>query len=145
MYTRHSAVPRKFGSHTSAFKAKTRFSGGKFNNSRPPFKRGGGRSKNRFGGERIDFSRFVKKNVYVKEKPYIPEHTFADFPFHVQLHKNIARAGFTNPRPIQDQAILTVMAGKDVFGMANTGTGKTAAFLLPLIEKISKTKGQNKK
>jgi len=50
-----------------------------------------------------------------------------------------------HPRPIQDQAIPAVLKGKDVFGMANTGTGKTAAFLLPLIEKISKTKGQNKR
>jgi len=81
----------------------------------------------------------------VEEKPYVSKHTFADFPFHAQLHKNIARAGFTNPRPIQDQAIPTVLLGKDVFGMANTGTGKTAAFLLPLIEKIAKTKGLNKK
>lgn len=145
MYTRHSASPKKFGSHTSTYKAKPRFGGGKFNNSRPhSFKRSGAGNK-RSRGERIDFSRFVKKNVYVEEKPYVSKHTFADFPFHSQLHKNIERAGFTNPRPIQDQAILAVMEGKDVFGMANTGTGKTAAFLLPLIEKISKTKGKNKK
>ena len=37
------------------------------------------------------------------------------------------------------------MEGKDVFGMANTGTGKTAAFIIPLIEKIYKTKGQSKR
>ncbi len=79
----------------------------------------------------------------MEEKPYVSKHTFADFPFNPQLHKNIARAGFIHPRPIQDQAILTVLKGSDVFGMANTGTGKTAAFLLPLIEKISKTRGKN--
>ncbi|OGI86149.1 hypothetical protein A3A01_02470 [Candidatus Nomurabacteria bacterium RIFCSPLOWO2_01_FULL_39_17] len=99
----------------------------------------------RIRGERIDFSRFVKRNQYVEEKPYVSKHSFADFPFNSQLHKNITRAGFVNPRPIQDQAIPTVLKGKDVFGMANTGTGKTAAFLLPLIEKIYKTKGQAKR
>jgi superfamily II DNA/RNA helicase len=93
----------------------------------------------------MDVSLFIKKGVYVEEKPYVSKHAFIDFPFDTQIHKNIARAGYITPRPIQDQAIPSVMAGKDVFGMANTGTGKTAAFLLPLIEKISKTKGQNKK
>ncbi|MEK7539183.1 MAG: DEAD/DEAH box helicase [Patescibacteria group bacterium] len=81
----------------------------------------------------------------MEEKPYISRHRFADFPFSPQLHKNIKRVGFENPRPIQDQAIPTILLGKDIFGMANTGTGKTAAFLLPLIEKISKTKGQAKR
>jgi ATP-dependent RNA helicase RhlE len=140
MYTRHSAHPSKSGSHHSAFRAKPRFGSGKFNNSRPPFKRSGGGGSKRSRGERIDFSRFVKKNVYVEEKPYVSAHTFLDFPFSPQLYKNISRAGFTNPRPIQDQAIMAVVDNKDVFGMANTGTGKTAAFLLPLIERISKLK-----
>ncbi len=145
MYTRHSTSTKKFGGHTSTFKTKPRFGGGKFNNSRPrTFKSGGNRGK-RFGGERIDFSRFIKKAIHIEEKPYVSKHTFADFPFNPQLHKNIKGAGFETPRPIQDQAIPTVLAGHDVFGMANTGTGKTAAFLLPLIEKISKTKGLNKK
>ncbi len=146
MYTRHSATPKKLGSHTSVFRAKPRFGAvRKFNNSRPSFKRGGGGSSKRSRGERIDFSRFIKKGTQVEEKPYVSKHTFADFPFNPQLYKNIERAGYTSPRPIQDQAILSVMEGKDVFGMANTGTGKTAAFLLPLIEKIAKTKGQNKR
>lgn len=137
MYKSHSGSPSKFGRPKFAFKAK------KFNSSRSSFKRSAGNKRSR--GERIDFSRFIKKNVYVEEKPYVSKHSFADFPFNPQLHKNITRAGFTTPRPIQDQAIPTVLKGTDVFGMANTGTGKTAAFLLPLIEKISKTKGQNKR
>jgi superfamily II DNA/RNA helicase len=81
----------------------------------------------------------------MEEKPYVSKHTFSDFPFNPQLHKNIARTGFIHPRPIQDQSIPTILEGRDVFGMANTGTGKTAAFLLPLIEKIVKTKGQSKR
>ncbi len=144
MYKTNSAAPKKFGSQTSTFRAKPRFGGGKFNNSRPSFRRTGGGGKRRFGGERIDASRFIKKAIHVEEKPYVAKHTFADFPFNPQLHKNIKGAGYISPRPIQDQSIPTVLSGKDVFGMANTGTGKTAAFLLPLIEKISKTKGLKK-
>jgi ATP-dependent RNA helicase RhlE len=156
MYTSHSATPKKFGSHSSTFKSKPHFGGtrkpvrsGGFHSSRPRFgggaKRSGGGGRSR--GERIDFSRFIKKAVpseLSEEKAYVAKHTFADFPFNPQLHKNIARAGYTNPRPIQDQSIPTMLEGRDVFGMANTGTGKTAAFLLPLIEKIAKTKGMKK-
>ena len=87
----------------------------------------------------------MKKGIFVEEKPFVSKHKFADFPFKPELHKNITKAGYLHPRPIQDQAIPQIMKGKDVFGMANTGTGKTAAFLLPLIEKIAKTKGQNKR
>lgn len=158
MYTSHSAHPKKSGSHSSfkatarpSFGGKPRFGGNKFNSSRPyAFRKGGsfGRGRpsgKRSRGERIDFSRFIKKGIHVEEKPYEAKHTFADFSFNPQLYKNIERAGYKSPRPIQDQAIPSVMDGKDVFGMANTGTGKTAAFLLPLIEKIAKTKGQNKR
>lgn len=138
MYTHKTARPKKFGGHTS-FRAKPRFVGRKFNN----FRSGSGNKKSR--GERIDYSRFIKKGMHVEEKPYVARYAFADFPFCERLHKNIERAGYASPRPIQDQAIPTVIKGHDVFGMANTGTGKTAAFLLPLIEKIYKTKGLNKK
>ncbi|MBI2631032.1 DEAD/DEAH box helicase [Candidatus Nomurabacteria bacterium] len=127
MYTRHSIGPKKFG--RSSFK--------------PRFQNRKRTARSR--GERIDFSRFVKKGVYVEEKPYVATHTFADFPFNEQVQTNILRTGYMHPRPIQDQAIPVVLAGKDVFGMANTGTGKTAAFLLPLIEKIAQTKGQKKR
>ncbi len=122
----------------------------RFGNSN--FKRGGRRapaggrrgSGKRFGAERIDFSRFVKKAEYAEEKAYIPEHSFADFNFYDQVEKNLAKKGFSGPRPIQDQAIPKVLEGRDVFGLANTGTGKTAAFLLPLIDKILKGKSDGR-
>jgi len=160
MNTGHSGGPKKFGHSKFASKTKKSFgparnafsianAGGgakKFNNnnfhSRPKSggHRPGGASKKRGFSERIDFSRFVKKGQLVIEKPYISKHSFADFPFNAQLHKNIKQNGFLEPRPIQDQAIPSVLAGKDVFGMANTGTGKTAAFLLPLLHKVMKDK-----
>jgi superfamily II DNA/RNA helicase len=141
MYKSHSVAPSKFGRRPASFKGRHSFQNRRHGGASS---RHGGGNKKRFG-DRIDFSRFIKKGEQVAEQPYVAKHTFADFPFDPQLHKNIERAGFTSPRPIQDQAIPSVMKGVDVFGMANTGTGKTAAFLLPLIEKIRKTKGQNKK
>ena len=134
--------PASAGTHRSSrFGTIKRFG----NNSRPHFAGKFGGKNKRSRGERIDFSRFIKKGIHMEEKPYVAKHTFADFSFNAQLHKNIERAGYANPRPIQDQAMRAIMEGRDVFGMANTGTGKTAAFILPLIEKISKTKGQNKR
>src|SRR3989339_1722997 len=143
MYTRHSVASKKFGRPAFTHKAKPHFNS-KFKPRLKSNHRQGGASK-RSRGERINFSHFIKKGTQVEEKPYVSTRTFADFPFNPQLHKNITRAGYISPRPIQDQAMLSIIEGKDVFGLANTGTGKTAAFLLPLIEKISKTKGQNKR
>ncbi len=133
MYTQQRA-PSRFGQRSSSFRGGPR----RNNFSR---NRNSGRSR----GERIDFSRFIQKAVHVEDKPYVSTHTFLDFPFNEQLHKNIAHAGYIAPRPIQDQSIPVVLEGRDIFGMANTGTGKTAAFLLPLIEKIAKTKGMQKR
>lgn len=104
--------------------------------------RGSSSKKSRFGGERIDFSRFIQKAVHIEEKPYVAKHTFLDFPFNEKLQKNIIKKGYTSPRPIQDQSIPSVLEGRDVFGLANTGTGKTAAFLLPLIDKVMKDKNE---
>lgn len=67
--------------------------------------------------------------------------TFKDFNFKSQLAYGIARAGFTEPSPIQEQTIPLILKGKDVVGQAHTGTGKTAAFVLPLLEKMTGTDG----
>ena len=51
--------------------------------------------------------------------------------------RDIARAGFTEPTPIQAQAIPPGLAGRDVLGCAQTGTGKTAAFVIPMVERLA--------
>ncbi|MDZ4786922.1 MAG: DEAD/DEAH box helicase [bacterium] len=56
------------------------------------------------------------------------------------LNVAISAAGYTEPTPIQSKAIPEVMAGKDILGLAQTGTGKTAAFVLPILEKLYKSK-----
>ena len=61
---------------------------------------------------------------------------FSDFGFDSNLIEGIEAMGFETPTPIQRQAIPAILDGRDVIGSAQTGTGKTAAFLLPLIQKI---------
>lgn len=116
--------------------------GGRRFGGRPSFGSAGG---NRFGGRRpamrgmkgIDISRFINKAVITEEvEVYVPEHAFADFKVDDRLKKNIIRKGYSVPTPIQDKSIPHILRGEDVVGIANTGTGKTAAFLVPLINKV---------
>ena len=62
---------------------------------------------------------------------------FVDYPFRASLMKDIAAAGYEVPTPIQVACIPHALAGKDVIGLAQTGTGKTAAFALPIIQRIA--------
>ena len=67
-------------------------------------------------------------------------HTFNDFKLSDLLKKNVTEKGYKDPTPIQDQAIEPILEGRDLIGIANTGTGKTAAFLLPLLEMVLKNR-----
>ncbi len=62
--------------------------------------------------------------------------SFETFNFHPQVYAGIARAGYTTPTPIQLQAIPLILSGQDVLGLAQTGTGKTAAFVLPILQRL---------
>lgn len=103
-------------------------------NSRP---RGATGFKPRFG-QRIDISKFINKAVVTTEAvgQYVPEHKFGDFQIDERLKHNILIKGYSVPTPIQDRIIPYILKGSDVVGVANTGTGKTAAFLIPLINKV---------
>lgn len=63
--------------------------------------------------------------------------SFQPFQFIAQLDKNIQNCGYEHPTPIQTEAIPVVMTGKDLLGLAQTGTGKTAAFALPIIQRLA--------
>jgi ATP-dependent RNA helicase RhlE len=69
--------------------------------------------------------------------------TFDDFKLNRQLLNAIADAGYESPSPIQQKAIPLVTEGHDVLGIAQTGTGKTAAYLLPILMKIKFAQGDS--
>lgn len=104
------------------------------------FSRGG----NRGGSSVIHPSKFVNKAVITETAAvFVPEHKFSDFLIDERLKKNIIDKGYVEPTPIQDRAIPHVLKGEDVVGIANTGTGKTAAFLIPLIHKVLSNEKEN--
>ena len=91
----------------------------------------------------IETSRYVKKAVSGNSfEEYVPKHQFSDFDVNEQLKKNILTRGYVKPTSIQDLAIPVVLEGKDILATANTGTGKTASFLIPLINKILKDRNE---
>lgn len=93
--------------------------------------------------QNIDISKFVKKSSdFVSKEKEEVKNTFSDFSFCKELNDNLKKIGFTSPTLIQDRSIPEIMKNKDLVGLANTGTGKTGAFLLPLINKVFKDQSQ---
>jgi len=86
----------------------------------------------------VNVNQYINKATGITAEEYVPIHTFADFQIEPKLKHNILHKGYIQPTPIQDKAIPQILQGKDVVGLANTGTGKTAAFLIPLINKVLK-------
>lgn len=85
-----------------------------------------------------NYSKYIKKaSSSSNMEEYTPKYKFADFDLVEQLKNNITTKGYVTPTPIQDQAIPIVLNKQDIIGIADTGTGKTAAFIVPLINKIS--------
>ncbi|WP_423187766.1 DEAD/DEAH box helicase [Alishewanella sp. d11] len=70
---------------------------------------------------------------------------FTDLPLSAELLKAVAEKGYTTPSPIQQQAIPAVLAGRDLMAAAQTGTGKTAGFTLPLLQLLAEGKQQGRK
>ncbi len=72
----------------------------------------------------------------MSQTTFSPESGFAQFSLAPPVQRGIAEAGFAEPRPIQTETIPAALAGSDILGLAQTGTGKTAAFALPIIERL---------
>ncbi|NTU73217.1 DEAD/DEAH box helicase [Candidatus Roizmanbacteria bacterium] len=105
-----------------------------YQNSRP----------NRFSHQRgaprrpvtLDPRLFINAAQEQPTEEVVIKHMFTDFKFAPLLERNVLKKGYAKPTPIQDQTILPALEGHDVLGIANTGTGKTAAFSLPIIQQI---------
>ncbi|MDB5164768.1 MAG: ATP-dependent helicase RhlE [Candidatus Saccharibacteria bacterium] len=104
---------------------------------------GGQRRSNKKHGEYIDPARFVQVAKGATVEEYVPTHKFADFDIDPRLQANLASKGYETPSPIQDQTIPAALEGRDMIGIANTGTGKTAAFGIPVLNALM-TRQQSK-
>lgn len=133
--------------HSSSSSRNSLASASRAFSSRPPLGRpsnasrgGGSRGGGKRGprkGQHIDISKFINKTVITEEAVvFTPEHLFKDFIIDERLKANILSKGYNEPTPIQDRVIPHILHGHDLVGIANTGTGKTAAFLIPLINKV---------
>ena len=124
-------TPRSGGGASRRFSSGGRSSGG----SRYP-SRGGGGGGGRRKTPTFDPSKFINTNPQSEtEEVYEAKNRFSTFGLNDRFARAIVANGLEIPSPIQDQVIPLILDGHDVIGLAETGTGKTAAFLVPLIEK----------
>ncbi len=114
-----------------AFKGSRRPGPGSHNQRRSAPRSNGGRR-----GQYIDPARFVRVAKGAEVEEYITTHQFADFDIQPVFKANLTAKGYVTPSPIQDQTIPQGLLGKDIIGVANTGTGKTAAFAVPILNKL---------
>ena len=128
---------RKFG-------GKRKFSGGSTGKRKSPFGNRGGKRGGKGGarGKKKDLNPklFIQGAKPVAETKYKPTRSYAQMDLHPKLEKSLLSIGFEFPTEIQDKTITQSMNGKDILGIANTGTGKTGAFLIPIIDRLLKEK-----
>ncbi len=92
--------------------------------------------RKRFVGQYINPERFIKVAQSIKTDQYQAIHKFDDFEMIDLLKNNLRAKGYEIPSPIQDQTIPLALEGNDIIGIANTGTGKTASFAVPVLNKL---------
>jgi ATP-dependent RNA helicase RhlE len=133
-----SFSPKKSQNQRNNFKSyKKNEAGNPSRNSIPnKFNQRGQRPKRVPKAMDIDYSILVKKATPQAIEDYIPLSTFKEHGLHDHIIQNLDKKGYTQPTAIQDKSIPHILEKKDIIGIANTGTGKTAAFLLPLIHQV---------
>ncbi|MFW5760907.1 MAG: DEAD/DEAH box helicase [Cyclobacteriaceae bacterium] len=82
----------------------------------------------------LDPNRLIKKAATREAVEYVPDRSFDQMPLSANLRANLYEKGFKNPTKIQNDTLEHLIGGRDLLGVANTGTGKTGAFLIPIIE-----------
>ena len=94
------------------------------------------RRNNRNRSSTIDADLLVKRASEQPEEVFTPSRSFDEMPIDRRLKSNLAKKGFNYPTQIQHKTLEMLKAGQDIVGIASTGTGKTGAFLIPIIEQL---------
>ncbi len=105
------------------------------------FKRRGKKGKNK--GSAIDPRQLIKEAVITEQTKFTPAQSFDQMPVNFKLKANLKTKGYILPTQIQQETLEPLLAGRDLVGVAETGTGKTGAFLIPIIEKLLNDPHQN--
>jgi len=104
---------------------------GRPSNGRRPMRQGQGRKKST-----LDPTLLIKKATGEVVKEYVSDRVYDNMPISPNLKECLHTKGFKRPTEIQDRTLEALLEGKDMLGIAQTGTGKTGAFLIPIIEKL---------
>lgn len=96
-------------------------------------------SNNKKKESTLDNRVFVKKAVHADEKKYVSEILVKDLPVDIKIKQNLLDKGYVNPTEIQEKTLEAILAKRNVMGLAQTGTGKTAAFLVPIVHNLINT------
>jgi ATP-dependent RNA helicase RhlE len=94
-------------------------------------------------GQYIDPAKFIKAAIpAAADEKYIASNRFEDFDISPIIKRNLEANKYSEPTPIQDQTIPAALSGRDVIGVAHTGTGKTAAFAVPILNELVSDRGK---
>lgn len=102
---------------------------GSFNNNRRP-------SGSGFKASTLDPNLLVREAIQTEENVFRSDRLIKDLPISLNLKQCLDRKGYERPTEIQDKTLEDLLAGRDLLGIAQTGTGKTGAFLIPIIEQL---------
>lgn len=130
---------RRFNSNNkpkSATSDRSRNNGGAAKSKGKPDRRHSRGNKPKQGPSKLDPILLVKKAVFKEVKDFRAERLFSDTPLDDKLKLNLKNKGFERPSEIQEHTLEYLIEGNDLLGIAQTGTGKTGAFLIPIVEKL---------
>lgn len=140
--TRHSMVgnrPRNNSNGKRRNESSSTSSNNGFRNrgTRQGGSNGGGKGKQVSSIHNVDL--LVKKAIPLNESKYESKRTIEEMPISKSLKAVLTKKGYTHPTEIQDKTLETIISGRDILGIAKTGTGKTGAFLIPIIHQLVTT------
>lgn len=103
-------------------------------------------SKNKFSinkkkiTKQLDPDQFIRKAIVKEEKQYVSSRLIIDLPVNQEIITNLKKKGYESPTEIQDKSLEAILSGRDLLGLAQTGTGKTGAYLIPIVHSLIQQK-----